>query len=73
MVSFTYRENSEFMIDDHVKTLEVERNDAVLWQTILVPGQPLFQLKQDYGKGCPWSCGHYQNRLAKMFVIILKR
>ena len=36
--------------------LQAEGVDAVLWQTIPIPGQTLFQLKEGYGKGCPWSC-----------------
>jgi hypothetical protein len=26
------------------------------WQTSTVPGQSLFQIRDGYGKGCPWSC-----------------
>jgi perosamine synthetase len=25
----------------------------------LIPGMTLFQQKAGYGKGCPWTCGHY--------------
>lgn len=28
------------------------------YQTRPLPGQHLFQNKQGYGRGCPWSCGH---------------
>ncbi len=38
--------------------LNAEGVDAVLWQTVPIPGQPLFQLKEGYGKGCPWTCPH---------------
>jgi len=40
------------------KALEAEGVDAVLWQTVPIPGQPLFQIKEGYGKGCPWVCPH---------------
>jgi len=26
------------------------------WQTVPIPGQSLFQIRDGYGKGCPWSC-----------------
>ncbi len=39
-----------------MKALQAEGVDAVLWQTVPIPGQTLFQLKGGYGKGCPWSC-----------------
>ncbi|GAI14525.1 unnamed protein product, partial [marine sediment metagenome] len=38
-----------------MKTLQAEGVDAVLWQTVPILGQTLFQLKEGYGKGCPWS------------------
>ena len=42
--------------------LKAEGVDTVLWQTIPIPAQPLFQLKQGYGRGCPWNCAHYQGK-----------
>jgi dTDP-4-amino-4,6-dideoxygalactose transaminase len=41
--------------------LRAEGVDAVLWQTIPLPGQPLFQLREGYGSGCPWTCPHARN------------
>ncbi len=41
------------------KALQAEGVDAVLWQTMPVPAQPIFQLKEGYGKGCPFSCPYY--------------
>lgn len=40
--------------------LRAEGVDAVLWQTVPIPGQPVFQLMEGYGKGCPWVCQHAQ-------------
>lgn len=31
---------------------------AMEWHSFPVPGQKIFQRKDAYGKGCPWSCGH---------------
>ncbi|NPV54916.1 MAG: DegT/DnrJ/EryC1/StrS family aminotransferase [Firmicutes bacterium] len=36
--------------------LQAEGVDAVRWQTSPIPGQPLFQIMEGYGKGCPWTC-----------------
>ena len=39
-----------------VKALSAENVRAGLWQKVPVPAQPMFQNKQAYGKGWPWSC-----------------
>lgn len=31
------------------------------WQTMPIPQQGVFQDKQGYGKGCPWSCSHAES------------
>ncbi len=49
--------------DAVMAALKAEGVDAVLWQTVPVPGQPLFQLRQGYGRGCPWNCAHYQGKV----------
>ena len=36
--------------------LAAENVLVILWQKVPVPGQPMFQNKLAYGKGCPWSC-----------------
>jgi perosamine synthetase len=46
-----------------MRALQAEGVDAVLWQSLPVPGQPLFQLKEGYGKGCPWSCPYYNKEI----------
>jgi len=38
------------------KVLRAEGISMGQWQTRPVPGQTVFQDKQGYGKGCPWSC-----------------
>lgn len=40
------------------KALQAEGVDTVLWQTTPIPGQPLFQILEGYGKGCPWKCNN---------------
>ncbi|MGC9530030.1 MAG: DegT/DnrJ/EryC1/StrS family aminotransferase [Candidatus Bipolaricaulaceae bacterium] len=44
--------------------LRAEGVDVVRWQTRPVPAQTLFQLKEGYGKGCPWSCLHYGREIS---------
>lgn len=39
-----------------LQALRAEGVEAVLWQTVPLPGHPLFQRLEGYGKGCPWSC-----------------
>lgn len=39
--------------DALMQSLNAEGVDAVLWQTIPMPGQPLYSTRQGYGKGCP--------------------
>jgi len=50
--------------DAVMEALQAEGVDTVLWQTAPIPGQPLFQLKQGYGKGCPWNCTHYKGKVS---------
>lgn len=38
------------------KALQAEGVDAVLWQRTPIPEQPLFQILEGYGQGCPWTC-----------------
>ncbi|MCK5156350.1 MAG: DegT/DnrJ/EryC1/StrS family aminotransferase [Spirochaetales bacterium] len=40
------------------KALNAEGVNVMEWQFMPLPGQTLFQLKEGYGKGCPWSCTH---------------
>ncbi len=49
--------------DAVMRALKAEGVDVVLWQRIPVPGQTLFQLKEGYGKGCPWSCSYYNKEI----------
>lgn len=55
-------ESSKFR-DKVVKALRSEGVDVALWQLLPVPGQTLFQLKEGYGRGCPWSCPYYNKEI----------
>ena len=39
-----------------LRALQAENVDAMLWQKVPVPAQPLFQQKTGYGHGSPWNC-----------------
>ena len=41
-----------------VKAIAAEGVPCSVWQGQPVPGQILFQRKEGYGYGCPWSCPH---------------
>jgi dTDP-4-amino-4,6-dideoxygalactose transaminase len=41
------------------KALAAEGIGLGQWQRVPVPAQSVFQKKQGYGKGCPWTCAHY--------------
>lgn len=43
--------------------LRAEGVDVAVWQTAPLSVNPLFQEKQGYGKGCPWSCPFYGKEL----------
>lgn len=39
--------------------LKEEGVDIAVWQTKPLASNPLFKVKDGYGKGCPWSCPFY--------------
>ncbi len=45
--------------DRIMEALKAEGVDVALWQTVSIPGQRVFQVREGYGKGCPWSCPFY--------------
>ena len=42
------------------EALRAEGVNSGLWQTRPVPRQQVFLDQVGYGKGCPWTCGHYK-------------
>ncbi len=41
-----------------VKAMQAEGVETGLWQTWPLPAMTVFQARNAYGKGCPWSCLH---------------
>jgi dTDP-4-amino-4,6-dideoxygalactose transaminase len=42
--------------DALVDALKAEGVPAVVWQRFILPAMTVFQARNGYGKGCPWSC-----------------
>lgn len=45
------------------KALAAEGVGLGQWQRVPVPAQSVFQNMVGYGKGCPWTCGHYNRKI----------
>jgi perosamine synthetase len=45
------------------RALNAEGVPISQWQTVPVPSQSVFQFKDGYGLGCPWSCPFYTNKI----------
>ncbi len=45
--------------DRVMKALQAEGVEVFTWQNFPVPAQTLFQRREGYGRGCPWTCAHY--------------
>lgn len=39
-----------------MKALQAEGAQVSVWQSFMLPSMTVFQAKNAYGKGCPWSC-----------------
>ncbi len=42
--------------DAILKALQAEGTQCGIWQRYILPAMTVFQAKNAYGKGCPWSC-----------------
>ena len=42
-----------------IEALEAEGVSVQLWHVDPMPAFPIFQAKEGWGKGCPWSCAFY--------------
>jgi perosamine synthetase len=43
-----------------LKAMQAEGVQTSVWQSFILPAMTVFQAKNGYGKGCPWSCPHAQ-------------
>ncbi len=44
--------------DKIVRALNTEGLESSVWQSFILPAMTVFQNKDGYGHGCPWSCPH---------------
>ncbi|MHC4592986.1 MAG: DegT/DnrJ/EryC1/StrS family aminotransferase, partial [Planctomycetota bacterium] len=44
--------------DKLMKALQAEGAEVSVWQSFILPAMTVFQARNGYGKGCPWSCRH---------------
>lgn len=44
--------------DAVMKSVQAEGVPVGIWQSYILPAMTVFQAKNAYGKGCPWSCQH---------------
>ncbi|MFN4227619.1 MAG: DegT/DnrJ/EryC1/StrS family aminotransferase [Candidatus Ratteibacteria bacterium] len=42
-----------------LKAIQAEGVKCGIWQSFILPAMTVFQAKNAYGKGCPWSCKYY--------------
>ena len=47
--------------DKILQALKAEGAGTSVWQKFILPAMTVFQAKNGYGKGCPWSCPHSQS------------
>ena len=50
------------------KSLNAEGVSTGQWQRVPTPFESRFLLKEGYGKGCPWSCPFYTNRIEPFYI-----
>ena len=46
--------------DKILRALKAEGAGTSVWQKFILPAMTVFQAKNGYGKGCPWTCAHAQ-------------
>jgi len=47
--------------DKILRALQAEGAGVSVWQKFILPAMTVFQAKNSYGKGCPWSCPHAES------------
>ena len=53
-----YTGNRARFRDAVMKALNIEGVPVGVWQSYILPAMTVFQAKNAYGKGCPWTCRH---------------
>jgi dTDP-4-amino-4,6-dideoxygalactose transaminase len=58
MEAFRHAGDSRAFRDKIVRALNAEGLETLVWQSFILPEMTVFQNKDGYGHGCPWSCPH---------------
>jgi perosamine synthetase len=56
--AFGWSEPPARLRDAIMKALQAEGVPVGIWQSWILPAMTVFQAKNAYGRGCPWSCPH---------------
>ena len=53
-----HAEDARNFRDKILEAMKAEGIQTGVWQRFILPAMTVFQAKNGYGKGCPWSCPH---------------
>ncbi len=56
MKALGWSDDPQIMRDAVMKSLQAEGTPVGVWQSFILPHMTVFQAKNAYGRGCPWSC-----------------
>ena len=56
MDAIGWTDEPTIMRDAIIKALQAEGTMVGMWQSFILPHMTVFQARNAYGKGCPWSC-----------------
>jgi dTDP-4-amino-4,6-dideoxygalactose transaminase len=60
MKALGHEQDASAFRDKLVAALNAEGVQTGVWQKFILPAMTVFQAKNAYGHGCPWSCAHAQ-------------
>jgi dTDP-4-amino-4,6-dideoxygalactose transaminase len=58
MEALGHADDASAFRDKILRALRAEGAGVSVWQKFILPAMTVFQAKNSYGKGCPWSCAH---------------
>ena len=58
MEALGHKQDARAFRDKIVKAMAAEGVETGVWQNFVLPAMTVFQAKNGYGNGCPWSCPH---------------
>ncbi len=58
MEALGHADDARAFRDKLVRALNAEGLETMVWQSFILPAMTVFQNKDGYGHGCPWTCPH---------------